>query len=193
MSHATSPPAKLLPLRDSPHAYGLITRILHWGIAALLLWQFVGMGLRLIFGRQPFVSFFVGSHQMVGTILFSLITLRVIWALINRRNRPGHGIGLIGRAAALGHLALYAVMLIVPSAALLRAYGSSRVFGPFGFEIFPAQEPEIAWMVKLGDLIHGELAWVLAVLILGHVVMVGVHEAMWRDGTLARMAGRHRR
>ena len=33
-------------------------------------------------------------------------------------------------------------------------------------------------------------AVLLLLLIAGHVLMVGVHEGMWRDGTLARMAGR---
>ena len=81
-------------------------------------------------------------------------------------------------------------MLAVPTIALLRAYGNDRVFAPFGFTIFPAQEPPIGWMVNLGGLLHGELGWLLAILVAGHIVMVGVHESMWRDGTLARMLGR---
>lgn len=186
MINRTSP----LPLRDTALVYGRITRLLHWSIAALLMWQFLGMGLRLIFGRQPFVSFFVGSHQAVGTALFGLIVLRVIWALTNRSNRPAHGEGLKGRAAQAGHGLLYALMLIVPGVALLRAWGSDRVFAPFGFQIFAAQEPPVQWTLSLAGALHGELGWVMAVLIAGHVVMVGVHEGMWRDGTLARMAGR---
>lgn len=182
-----------LPLRDTARAYGRITRLLHWSIAALMLWQFIGMGLRLALGRTPLVSFFVGSHQQVGTVLFLLIALRLLWSLANRRNRPGHGAGLPGLAARLGHGALYLVMLIVPVAALLRAYGGERGFAPFGFEIFAAQQPPIGWMVGIGDALHGELGWLLLALIAGHVLMVGLHEGMWRDGTLARMAGGRRR
>lgn len=181
-----------LPLRDTDQAYGRVSRLLHWSIAALMLWQFLGMGLRLLLGRQPVVSFFVGWHQPVGTVLFVLIALRLAWALANRGNRPDHGRGLGGRAARLGHLALYLVMAAVPAAALLRAYGGERAFAPFGFQLFPAQTPPVGWMVGLGDALHGEMAWLLLLLILGHVVMVGVHESMWRDGTLARMAGRRR-
>ncbi|HWL57864.1 MAG TPA: cytochrome b [Paracoccus sp. (in: a-proteobacteria)] len=181
-----------LPLRDTSDRYGRLTRLLHWSIAALVLWQFLGMGLRLALGRTPLVSFFVGSHQKVGTVLFLLILLRVVWAFANRRNRPGHGAGLLGLAARLGHLALYAAMALVPFLALLRAYGSERPFAPFGFQIFAAQQPPIGWMVGLGDALHGELAWLLLALIAGHVVMVGLHEGMWRDGTLSRMAGRRR-
>ncbi|ATQ55484.1 cytochrome b [Paracoccus yeei] len=181
-----------LPLRDTQAVYGRVTRVLHWSIAALMAWQFLGMGLRLILGRTPVVSFFVGSHQKVGTVLFLLILARIGWALSNRRSRPDHGAGLLGRAATAGHLALYLAMLIVPTAALLRAWGSERVFAPFGFQVFPAQMPEIGWAVSIGNALHGELAWIMLALIAGHVVMVGLHESMWRDGTLARMAGRRR-
>lgn len=181
-----------LPLRDTAQVYGRVTRLLHWSIAALMLWQFLGMGLRLVLGRTPLVSFFVGTHQKVGTVLFVLIVLRVVWALANRGNRPGHGAGLLGLAARAGHLALYAVMVLVPVAALLRAYGSDKPWAPFGFPVFAAQQPPIGWMVGFGDAVHGEFAWVLLALIAGHVLMVGVHHGFWRDGTLQRMAGRRR-
>jgi cytochrome b561 len=181
-----------LPLRDTERVYGRITRLLHWSIAALLLWQFIGMALRLALGRHPVVVVFVGSHQKIGTVLVVLITLRVIWALANRGHRPGHGSGLLALAARFGHLLLYAVMMVSPVAALLRAYGSERPFAPFGFQIFAPQVPEIGWMVRAGDALHGEMSWLLLALVAGHVVMVGLHEGMWRDGTLARMVGRWR-
>lgn len=179
-----------LPFRDTHAVYGQMSRFLHWTIAVLVLYQFVGMGLRLIFDKQPWLSPFVAYHQPVGTILFLLIVVRALWALSNRNNRPTHGHHFWGRAASLGHAVLYVVMLAVPAIALLRAYGNDRVFAPFGFTIFPAQEPPIGWMVNLGGLLHGELGWLLSILIAGHIVMVGVHESMWRDGTLARMLGR---
>lgn len=185
-------PARAVPLRDTPQLYGKVSRLLHWLMAALILWQLLGMGLRLIFGRQPFVSFFVGSHQMVGTVIFALVVLRVIWALANRGSRPAHGAGLIGIASRLGHLALYLLMFAVPLLAIIRSWGSTRGFAPFGFTIFPPQAEEVVWATSLGSLLHGELAWVMAALIAGHVLMVGVHQAMWRDGTLFKMAGRRR-
>jgi len=181
-----------LPLRDTDRVYGKVTRLLHWSIAALMAWQFVGMGLKLALGRHPVAAVFVGSHQKVGTVLFLLIALRLGWAFANRGHRPDHGAGVLGLAARFGHLLLYAVMAIVPVAALLRAYGSERGFAPFGFQIFAPQLPEIGWMVRAGDALHGEMGWLLLALIAGHVVMVGLHEGMWRDGTLARMAGRRR-
>lgn len=185
-------PRGALPLRDTAQLYGRVTRLLHWTIAALMLWQFLGMGLRLALGRTPVVAVFVGTHQLVGTALFGLIVLLLLWALANRAHRPGHGHGLPGLAARAGHLALYLVMALVPVTALLRAYGSDKVWAPLGVPIFAAQTPPIGWMVGLAEAVHGEFAWILLGLIAGHVLMVGLHQGMWRDGTLRRMAGRRR-
>ena len=176
--------------RDTHTGYGLVTRALHWGMAALILWQFVGMGLRLLLGRTPLVSFFVGTHAPVGTLLFALILLRGVWALANRGRRPSHGAGLVGMAAQAGHGLLYLMMLAIPSLALLRAWGGTRPFAPFGIPVFPGREAELSWATTPASLLHGELAWILGVLVLGHVAMVVLHERVWRDGTLARMAGR---
>lgn len=179
-----------VPLRDTPRVYGIISRALHWTMAALILWQFLGMGLRAIYGRQDWLAFFVGSHQPMGTVLFVLIVVRAVWAVSNRRNRPAHGGGLMGMAATAGHGLLYALMLAIPALGLLRAWGSDRVFAPFGVPIFSAKQPPVEWTGALAGALHGELGWVLLAVIAGHVAMVGVHQAMWRDGTLARMAGR---
>jgi cytochrome b561 len=185
-------PAGTLPFRDTSEVYGRMSRLLHWTIAVLVLYQFTGMGLRVLFGKQEWISPFVTFHQPVGTILFVVVAIRAAWALSNRGSRPAHGRHFWGRAASLGHGLLYVVMLAVPAIALIRAYGNNREFAPLGFTIFPAQEPPVTWMVDLGGALHGELGWLLGILILGHVVMVGVHESMWRDGTLARMLGRGR-
>lgn len=179
-----------VPLRDTPHVYGAVTRILHWLMAALILWQFLGMGLRAIYGRQDWLAPFVGSHAPVGAALFVLVILRVLWALANRRTRPAHGDGWQGRAAAAGHALLYLLMLAIPSLGLLRAWGSERGLTLFGAQIFAPKSPPVEWTAALAGALHGELAWLLLAVVAGHVAMVGVHQAMWRDGTLKRMAGR---
>ncbi|WP_232831614.1 cytochrome b [Pseudogemmobacter bohemicus] len=179
-----------LPFRDTPRAYGKVTRALHWSIAALVLWQFMTMILKVGFGISPRDSAVIASHGPVGTAVFGLIVIRVAWAFMNAGRRPDHGRGPIGIAAKAGHGILYLVMLIVPLAALARAFGSGRGFAPFGFPLFPTREEPISWMVDFGNAVHGELGWVFGALLIGHIAMVGLHEAMWKDGTLAKMAGK---
>ncbi|MCV0383886.1 MAG: cytochrome b [Erythrobacter sp.] len=175
---------------DTPLRYGFVSRVLHWSIAALLAWQFGGMALKEIVGRTPLMGFWVGSHSSVGTLLLALIAIRAIWALTQMRHRPPHGPGLLGRLANLGHVALYVLMLTVPSLAFLRMLGGERPVAVFGVTLRGPRAEAVEWMTAPANLLHGTLAWTLLALIAGHVSMALLHGLWWRDGTLARMAGR---
>lgn len=175
---------------DSPARYGLVTRVLHWGMAALLAWQFTGMGVKLTLGKHPLTAFLVGTHKPVGTLLMLAILLRGAWGLSQWRRRPPHPRTAIGRLAGLGHALLYALMFYIPTVALLREYGSGRGFAPWGVPLFRQTGEQIAWMMAPANLSHGVLAWTLLAVIAGHVAMVALHHVFWRDTTLARMAGR---
>lgn len=187
-----TPDRRSLPWRDTPEAYGRITRIIHWALAGLILWELTGMSLRLLLGRTPLVSFFVGLHQPLGSVIFVLVILRITWAFMNRGNRPPHGADMLGRAARAGYIALYALMLIVPLLGMLRAWGHGRGFTPFGLEVFAATGVRIELAVAPANAVHGVLAWTLLALISGHVVMAFVHHFAMRDGTLFRISGRAR-
>ncbi len=190
---ALSPPLNPPPQSrwlDSPERYGRISRWLHWGMAVLFAWQFTGMGLRLLLGRTPVVSFFVGTHASVGLLLLVLVLLRGAWGLVHRRRRPPHEAGWIGRAAALGHGLLYALMLVVPLLALVRAYGSGRPFVWFNTLPLFAAGPKQEALMAPANAAHGLLAWVLLALIVGHIAMVLVHRWLWRDAITQRMIGR---
>jgi len=178
------------PWLDSPVRYGIVSRLLHWLMAALLLWQFAGMIVKELVGRSALTSFMIGSHKPLGTLLLVLAVVRVIWALSQWRNRPRHPRTLLGRAAGLGHAALYALMLYVPGVALLRAYGDDKPFAPWGIPLFAGNPAKVEWMIAPASATHGLLAWLFLAAIAGHVVMAVVHQRWLRDQTLSRMVGR---
>ncbi|RMX07928.1 cytochrome b [Corticibacter populi] len=182
---------------DTPQRYGRISRLLHWSMALVLLWLFVGMGLKIALGLSPRDSWIVGSHSSFGFIAWLLLLVRGTWALINLRNRPSYGSGLVAQAARAGHVLLYLLMLAVPTLALMRQYGSGRGLQLFGsIPIIPAGD-KIDWLTVpanatrelLGLSTHGLLAWTLLALIAGHIAMVVVHHRIWKDDTAYRMIG----
>ena len=188
-SPQTSEPAKKLPWRDTENTYGLASRLLHWAMALLFGWQFMGMAIKLIVGRSPLTAFLVGTHRPLGLLLLTLCVARILWALYNRRRRPRYDASATGRLARLGHIALYVLMLLIPSLALLRQFGSGKAFSAFGLPITKETGVEITWMTAPADLLHGFLAWCLLALIAGHVIMALVHHYRLKDGILSRMAG----
>lgn len=179
-----------LPLGDTATTYGRISRALHWGIAALTLWLFLGMGLGRVLGREHILAAAINApHRAVGLVVFVLVLARLLWALVNLRNRPAYDSDLTGRAARVEHGILYLLMAVVPAGGLLGAYGSIAGLRAFGTTIFPEREEPIGWMVNMGQILHGELAWLLGLVVLAHVAMVLVHDRILRDGALGRMWG----
>lgn len=174
---------------DNGLRYGLVTRLLHWSIAALLVYQLGGVIAGALMGETPLTEAWGSGHKPVGFLLFVLAVLRAVWGLFNLTRRPSNHRGLLGKAAVVGHLALYGLLLFVPGVALLRQYGSGRPFEPFGVPIMQGGHDKIEWMTKLGSDFHGEMAWVLLAMIALHIVMALVHQFAWKDDTLKRMAG----
>ncbi len=64
-------------------SWGLIAKIFHWSIAFLLFWQ-VTTGISLHnMEFSPLKIGIIGSHKISGTIIFSLIVLRLLWRFFN--------------------------------------------------------------------------------------------------------------
>lgn len=177
-------------LSDNPDRYGVASRILHWGMAILFLAQFISAAAHWALPRENALREALWSyHPDLGITLFLLVLIRGAWGLANIPNRPPHS-GAIGRAAVAGHVAIYALMIIVPTVRILASAGSDRGLSYLGATIFPARETEIAWMQAPAEW-HGEMGWILALLVLGHIAMATIwHHLIQRDGTLQRMTGR---
>lgn len=167
-----------MSIRDNSNRYGGVSRVLHWGIALLLLWQFSSAGAHFFLKDTSIEKFLWTTHKPLGVLLFALILIRVAWAVTNVSQRPP----AINVAAKLGHLALYGILIIVPSLALLRQYGSGKPFAPFGVPLFPGFEGDkIAWMMAPGNLLHGWLGLTLLTLVAGHIFMVVWHKRSAAD------------
>lgn len=174
--------------RDTKAGFGIVSRIFHWTMVALLLWQFTSALLRLVADETPVQEFFWSMHYNFGFTIFCLAILRGAWGLFNFSRRPEYpGPQPLPMAAGVVHFTLYLLMIGVPGLALLRAYGSERGFGVFGMQIFAPGGPENDALMELGNSFHGELGWVFLVLVLGHVTMALFHGFVRRDGTLERM------
>lgn len=170
---------------DTPTRYGTVSRLLHWAMAAGIGWMLLSAIVHAVANKSALDGLLWPAHKHVGSALFVLALLRATWALAHARRRPP----AVSLPAQLGHLALYGLMLAIPSIGLLRQYGSARAFAPLGLPIFPGRDEadKIAWMTDLGSLLHGELGWVLLVAVLGHVGMVVWHRVRGEHDVLPRM------
>jgi cytochrome b561 len=170
-----------------------VSRFFHWLMALLFAWQFTSALLHLLARETAVAKFFWSTHFTVGLGLFVLVLLRGTWGLINATSRPPHGSSLVGRAAVAGHLTIYALMIVIPALAILRAYGRGRGLAVLDVEIFAATGTEVPALTAPGNALHSPLGWVLLALIAGHAAMSLVHRRVWNDDVIGRMTyGRSR-
>lgn len=175
---------------ETPKAqkYDLVARALHWIMAILFVWQFTSAGLHRFAEDTPIEGFFWKWHHSVGFTLWVLVFLRGAWALVNLKSRPDHsGLWLGGRAVTIGHLLMYALMIAVPTLAILRSAGNGRGLVVYGVTLIEKGRPKIPALVELGSALHGLLGWTLLALIVGHVAIALYHGVVRRDGVLRRM------
>lgn len=177
--------------RDSATHYGLISRLLHWLTAVIVLLQFSVVLAWRGYGETALTLMLssIGPHGSLGIILLVVTLLRAGWAWANRRHRPPLGTGLAGTLARGVHLMFYALLIALPTLAILRQYGRGGTLDVYGLSLFSAAEREIPWMITPANLLHSPLAWLLLALIIGHVIMAFVHRFGLKDKVLSRMAG----
>lgn len=173
-------------MMDHAYGYGLVSRFFHWAMALLVLYQIFTATLHYFLDDTAITDFFFSWHFSNGVLLLCLAVLRGAWGLINLSRRPAHDQG-IHRLAAVGHVVMYALLIAIPTIALVRAYGSEHAFSPFGIDLFAARDAKIEWMTNFGNEWHGFFGWILFTLIAGHIVMAFVHSYVWKQPMIARM------
>jgi cytochrome b561 len=173
---------------DSTRVYGRVTQALHWWMAVLLILQGLNSLLILILGGgregNP-VSMVLGpQHRVFGIAVLLLVLSHIVWAITQRGHRPKH-LGLSGRLAVAGHIALFLFVLIVSITGPLLDWGRGEELKIYGVLLFNAG-PERAWAIALGSL-HANLSWTLIILIGGHIAVALYHQFVLRDNLIARM------
>lgn len=175
------------PWMDNEAGYGRVTRLLHWLMAALLAWQFTSAALHALAEDTAIERFFWSTHTTLGFFLLVLACVRGIWGLLSLGQRPARTPGMWGRAAGLGHLVLYVLMIAVPALALARSYGRGRGFSVLGVQIFEPGGQAVPALVEAGNALHGWLGWLLLALVVGHIVMAFAHRPVNGSRILHRM------
>ena len=105
-----------MPARDSAAAWGSVSRLLHWAMAGLILFQ-LGFGLYMTRVPDLLARFtLTQTHKSWGFVIFVLALLRIGWRLMNR-TRPPLPAAMPRwqvRAARLSHALLYVLMFVMP-------------------------------------------------------------------------------
>ncbi len=169
---------------DTKTRYGSISRLFHWGMGLLIVWQLLKLFDRINEGEHWVGQTLVPWHVSIGSLILLLVILRIVWALKQKGNRPEQD-PATATLVAVGHFLLYAAMVLLPLTGLCYMVGNGYGWAPFGMQLI-AEGPEIPSLASIGGL-HSPIAWLLLVMILGHVGIALVHHFIKKDGVLRRM------
>lgn len=147
--------------------YGFISKILHWSIALLVMFQFLKFFDNT--GENAISAFIKPYHGSIGILILFLVCIRVAWSLVNLKYRKENNVLML---AKIGHFALYCLMFLTPISAILLVVGKGWGVKFFGYELISGDKNEM--LVNLGQY-HSMLAILFILLVFGHAVAAFLH------------------
>jgi cytochrome b561 len=172
----------------TPRRYGRVAQLLHWATAVLVLAAFLyGPG-----GSEARVYAASGDfdrhlHETLGTSVFVLAVVRVIWRLFDRRPEPAPVSRWMGLAAIAVQLALYLLLFAVPLSAILGAWLEGHPLAYLGGLSIAAPVPASHELGATIATIHTWLGDVILWVAGLHALAALHHQFILKDGVLASM------
>lgn len=186
---------------SSARRYTTVAIVLHWTIAAAILFQLVGGKWMVSAGAAATGSVFTvfQIHKTVGLTILALTLTRIIWRLANPAPALPEGMSRFERfAARITHLGFYAFLIAVP----LSGWAMASV-SPTGVPTFflLLESLPFAHLPLLGDAglterhtaeaflksVHYYLALAMGLLIVLHIAAALKHQFIAKDNLIARM------
>lgn len=181
-----------MQLRNSSSRYGLVSIVMHWGVA-LAVFGLFGLGLWMV-GLDyysPWRKSAPDLHKSIGLVLLGVMLLRVIWRFVSPPPPAPASHGAFTRLAAkLGHALLYLGLFGVMIAGYLISTADGVGIPVFGLFEVPALVSDLPDQADVAGVIHLYLAWGVVIFAILHALAALKHHFIDRDATLARMLGR---
>ena len=191
-----------MQIKNTHQNYGFIAKLLHWGIAVLILGSYISVYYRHWFTEEKTPENWnaLQLHLSIGVSIGALVLLRIIWRNMNIQPDQEPGTVCEHLAAKLGHYALYVILIIMPITGYLGTGAATDFF--FMFEIPKFADTAMFTVLvensmglsfeqfeKPIDFIHKELLgeWLVWILILGHTGAALYHHRVKKDRTLRKM------
>jgi cytochrome b561/polyisoprenoid-binding protein YceI len=193
-----TPSAAGRPVRYTPSRYTTVAIVLHWLIAAAILFQII-LGWRM--GDEPkgpatYAIFQL--HKSIGITILLLSLARLAWRLFHRP--PPHPVGQPRWetiASQVVHVAFYVIMIGLPVTGWIMVSASklnipTLLYGTVPWPHLPllpelATEPKHLWY-KAGQISHDLLVKTTYLLLALHLGAVAKHQILDRDEVFGHMA-----
>ncbi len=172
--------------RGARTRHDIVTILLHWLTAALVVVQFLSAEFWDFFPHSQ-KRFLIVMHMSLGMVLVAVLLSRILWRLV-----PGHALhlhetGLSALAAKAMHYLLYTLLAAQMPLGFFTAWTKNRPLDVFGLLIGSPIGHCSRTTAYVVDQIHDINAWVIMGLAAAHALAALAHHFWWRDDVLRRI------
>ncbi len=177
-------------MRNTNEHYGKMAIILHWLMAVMII-SLVFIGFMIDDFEKPFKFTMIGLHKATGTLILILSLFRWYWTISNQSPKPLDSLtkAEIGISHATKWLLMVLLILMPISGALMSMFAGYGIDMYGLFEITPFFDKD----KSMGDIFHEvhEIGgYLIAGVIILHVLAALKHHFIKKDNTLNRMLGK---
>lgn len=175
-------------LRNSPTHYGAIARLLHWGMAALIILSIAAVELHELFpkGSDPRVAL-MSVHFQIGVVVLLLIWVRLA-AIFSDKAPPISPAPPLWQhiAAKLVHLGLYLAMIALPVTGIVMQQAGDKTVALLGVQlpVLVGVDKDFSKAVRE---VHETLGDLMIIMVIAHVAAAIWHHRAQKDNTILRM------
>lgn len=172
---------------DTPYTYGLISKILHWTIALIVIGN-LAVGWLLEDMQMPGKLPIVLLHKSFGTLVLILMIVRFTWRQTQGFPKLPDGLPAWQKHLAhLVHVVFYPVLILMPVVGWLMSSAAGYPVMFFGlFNLPMIWEKDKAWAELFGN-VHALLGYAIAALVVMHVGAALWHHFVERTKFIKRM------
>jgi cytochrome b561 len=183
-----------MAIESPPQRYGALSIGMHWLMLALLVAVYACIELRGLYPNGSDMREAMKAwHFMLGLSVFALLFVRIALRVAGRTPpivpTPPQW---LHRLAGLGHLAIYAFLLVMPLLGWLVLSAADKPVPFFGMQLPALVGPDKALARQLEE-IHETIGTIGYYLIGLHAAAALFHHYVMRDDTLLRMLPRRSR
>ena len=163
-----------MPLRNTAHRYGSVTKLLHWSVFLLFLFQYVAAKIMTHMSPGRGQDFFYDWHKSAGLVLLALMIGRLIWR--SATPLPDWSPMLSEPERRLSHrleLLMYLVLLAMPLSGYLFVMAGNygvRFFGTWHLPNPIGKRPGLAGTALALHVLFAYAALVIVSWHVGHVL-----------------------
>ena len=175
-------------LLNSAHHFGWVSILLHWSMAfALIAMYFLGDYMVELDYYDTWYHKAPALHKATGVTLAIVLIFRFIWNYLQSKPTPLESKKLLIKAAKLGHLALYLLIIFLVISGFLISTAKGKGINVFELFELPALLSENVERGELAGKIHTLIGTIFILMVALHAVAALVHHFIFKDRTLKRM------